>query len=302
MGMELRVGQLREGVWGQHTALIDWCEQNYQVSSHVAEFWNTLSNIPFMGMAIFGVYKTLHHGLPARFAASYLGMGLVGLGSFWFHATLKWEAQLCDELPMIWFSSYMMWSAFDSSPGFSVNSSSILSLVGLFSTLIALTHHYVSHPNPVHHQLLFGFILISTALRTTYLIRQLPSSQAKVKNAISTMFAKGVASFVLGFAAWNADNLWCDTLESWRERLPFFIGALLQFHSWWHALTGLGVFLMVTSSNCLLTIVKSEGQGRTFTMVEKPLCLPYVREVSKKSVNGHASSNGHSNGNGKKLH
>lgn len=59
---------------------------------------------------------------------------------------------------------------------------------------------------------------------------------------------------------------------------------------------------MVTSSNCLLTIVKSEGQGRTFEMVEKPLCLPYVREVSKKSVNGHASSNGHSNGNGKKLH
>lgn len=55
------------------------------------------------------------------------------------------------------------------------------------------------------------------------------------------MFAKGVASFVLGFAAWNADNLWCDTLESWRERLPFFIGALLQFHSWWHAV-GLSLF------------------------------------------------------------
>jgi len=53
---------------------------------------------------------------------------------------------------------------------------------------------------------------------------------------------------------------------------------------------------MVTSSNCLLVIVKSEGDGRSFEMVEKTLCLPYVREVNKKTMNGQA------NGNGRKLY
>ena len=66
---------------------------------------------------------------------------------------------------------------------------------------------------------------------------------------------------------------------------------------------------MVTSSNFLLSIVKAEGQGRSFEMVESFGTLPYVREVRRKgaangkavngkSTNGHA--NGHANGNGKK--
>jgi len=48
------------------------------------------------------------------------------------------------------------------------------------------------------------------------------------------MFGKGVLSFVAGFLVWNLDNQFCDILESWRESLPFFIGALLQGHAWWH--------------------------------------------------------------------
>jgi dihydroceramidase len=34
------------------------------------------------------------------------GFAIVGLGSFIFHATLRWEAQLMDELPMVWVATY----------------------------------------------------------------------------------------------------------------------------------------------------------------------------------------------------
>jgi hypothetical protein len=28
-----------------HSSPVDWCEKNYTVSSHVAEFWNTLTSM-----------------------------------------------------------------------------------------------------------------------------------------------------------------------------------------------------------------------------------------------------------------
>ena len=57
---------------------------------------------------------------------------------------------------------------------------------------------------------------------------------------------------------------------------------------------------MVTSSNFLLSIVKSEGEGRSFEMVESFGTLPYVREVRRKGATNGQATNGHANGNGKK--
>ena len=47
----------------------------------------------------------------------------------------------CFRLLQIWFSAYIMWAVFDSAAGFSLSARSLLSLVGLFSTLIVLTNH-----------------------------------------------------------------------------------------------------------------------------------------------------------------
>jgi dihydroceramidase len=53
----------------------------------------------------------------------------VGLGSLFFHATLLYEAQLADELPMIYVSSFLLTTLLESEPGFGFQSSYSKALV-----------------------------------------------------------------------------------------------------------------------------------------------------------------------------
>jgi len=65
-------------------------------------------------------------------------MTLVGLGSFFFHSTLLFEAQLADELPMIYIASLLTITLLDTDPGFSLGRARtrrILTSVVLFDVL-----------------------------------------------------------------------------------------------------------------------------------------------------------------------
>jgi dihydroceramidase len=56
---------------------------------------------------------------------------LVGIGSFAFHATLLFQAQLADELPMIYVGVMSLWLLFDDQPGFGVKTARTKLLVTL---------------------------------------------------------------------------------------------------------------------------------------------------------------------------
>lgn len=90
--------------WGHHTGTIDWCETNYSHSRYIAEFVNSLTNFPSIFLGLYGLYHTQKSGIPLRYGLCFLGLSLIGVGSFGFHASLRWEWQLMDELPMVCFS------------------------------------------------------------------------------------------------------------------------------------------------------------------------------------------------------
>lgn len=90
------------GYWGNVTAAINWCEKDYVVSRYIAEFWNSVSNLPFILLAVAGLYHSFYYRLSFRNALQYIAFGIVGLGSFLFHATLRFHAQMWDEVPMVW--------------------------------------------------------------------------------------------------------------------------------------------------------------------------------------------------------
>jgi hypothetical protein len=60
---------------------------------------------------------------------SFQGCALIGLGSFCFHATLLYEAQLADELPMIYLASFLLLVLLESEPGFNFRSTYSKALV-----------------------------------------------------------------------------------------------------------------------------------------------------------------------------
>lgn len=68
------------------------------------------------------------------------GFGLVGIGSFAFHATLLYEAQLADELPMVYVASFTLYLLLDSKPGFdNTTRRSILSVAALVAFDVLFT-------------------------------------------------------------------------------------------------------------------------------------------------------------------
>jgi dihydroceramidase len=77
-----------------------WLSPQLNTIQHSAEFYNSISNLFFIVPSVLALMNFRHTALPARYVGSYLGLLLVGIGSTCFHATLKWEMQLLDELPM----------------------------------------------------------------------------------------------------------------------------------------------------------------------------------------------------------
>lgn len=90
------------GYWGPRTASEDWCEPNYVYSHYIAEFWNVLSSIPIVFVGLWVVYNALKYKYHTRFLIPGIFMAFIGVGSIWFHGTLKYEGQVVDELSMIY--------------------------------------------------------------------------------------------------------------------------------------------------------------------------------------------------------
>lgn len=99
------------GFWGAPSSSINWCETDYAVTHYIAEFMNSMSNIPpIVLVAIahyFGSkkYKSEKHFLsvqPKNILLAYLIPVTIYMGSFAFHASLTYTGQLLDELPMVY--------------------------------------------------------------------------------------------------------------------------------------------------------------------------------------------------------
>ncbi|KAJ0610657.1 putative ceramidase [Helianthus annuus] len=88
--------------WGPVTSSHEWCEKNYAVSSYVAEFYNTISNIPCIVLALVGLLSSLIQRFEKRFSVLHLSNMALAIGSVMYHATLQHVQQQSDETPMVW--------------------------------------------------------------------------------------------------------------------------------------------------------------------------------------------------------
>lgn len=107
---------------------------------------NSFSNLITISLGVYGGYVALQQKLPTRYQLGFLvclvfaflgrgssidefvsdlnhpqGIAVVGIGSFAFHASLLYEAQLADELPMVLAASYSLFILSDSRKGFELD-------------------------------------------------------------------------------------------------------------------------------------------------------------------------------------
>ena len=78
----------------------------------MAEFWNSISNAAFILLSLHGIYYCLRHEHEKQLLLCHLGILIVGVGSWAFHATLRYEFQLLDELPMIYSTCMMVYALY----------------------------------------------------------------------------------------------------------------------------------------------------------------------------------------------
>ncbi|KAH8981467.1 ceramidase-domain-containing protein [Lactarius hatsudake] len=190
----------QSGHWGPVTATLDLA--NYQFSHYVAEISNTFSNFFFIGISLYGARLSTQECLPTRFLVGFAGSALIGLGSsFFFHATLLYEAQLADELPMIYVASYLLAMLLESETGFGLRSTYSKILVAgvvVFDVLFtAASAYFFGVSNPVYHQCVFASLMVATLLREVHLLTRSDASRTlpdKKKAVIITILRTGLSS------------------------------------------------------------------------------------------------------------
>ncbi|CEP25083.1 YDC1 [Cyberlindnera jadinii] len=233
--------EAQTGYWDKVTSTIDWCEENYVVSPYVAEAMNTLSNSVFILLAVFAVYSSVKNKHEIRFAIISLGFMLVGVGSWLFHMTLKYEFQLLDELPMIYATCVPMWSIF--SEGRDSTTSVVILLTVIFSANL-LTAIYMYFKDPTIHQVAYAIMNVIIVLKSYLLTEENVHDERAKKNLFRTM-GLGIAIFLSGYFLWNMDVHFCDSWIDLRRFLGMPYGFFFELHSWWHILTGTGVYFYV---------------------------------------------------------
>ena len=70
---------------------VDWCEKNYERSEHIIEYYNSYSSLIIFLFGFIGYYYVKRSIL-------FVMLGIIGLSSFYFHATLSFAGQILDEL------------------------------------------------------------------------------------------------------------------------------------------------------------------------------------------------------------
>lgn len=240
------------GFWGVPTSTIDWCEENYVVSPYIAELLNTVTNSGFILLAGLAIYNAWRNKLDLRFIYLAFGFLLVGVGSWWFHMTLRYEYQLLDELPMIYATCIPFWSVFSQ---FKSPRHSFLIGAGIFFAANLLTAIYLHFKNPTIHQVGYAVLNAGIIFQSAALAHKHVHDEHELRKMNYTMFF-GVAVFLLGYLLWNLDIHLCDLARSKRREWGMPYGFVLEGHGWWHLFTGTGVYFYLVYEeylHCWLT-------------------------------------------------
>jgi len=240
------------GVWGLHTAPIDWCEQNYAVTTFITEFWNTVSCIFYVVAALAaGVNVCFNHALPLAktprlYQVYWIALLLTGIWSAVFHATLWWWGQKLDELWENITLLALVYMGFEQNMGVAFIHG-ILCSAGVVLIPEVFTELHVAAS-------------VAALLHVSYRI-------AKSHKVLQPLVSRAAIHGVAGFSCWLVDKTACGVF--------FRVLQLLQLHAWWHLFTALALYQAGVVALCVSCLnhgiaFECEPQARAGTLYLVP--------------------------------
>lgn len=246
--------------WGPVTSTTEWCEQNYVYSSYIAEFYNTLSNVSTILLALIGLVNALRQRFEKRFSILHISNMILAIGSMLFHATLQHLQQQGDETPMVWEMLLYIYILY--SPDWHYKST-MPTFLFLYGAVFAI----------VHSQVRFGIgFKVHYAVLCLLCIPRMYKYYIHTEDRSAKRLAKlYLATLLLGLLFWLGDRLFCKNISRW-----YFNP---QGHALWHTLMGFNSYF----ANTFLMFCRAQQRGWKPEVVHFLGLLPYVKIQKPKS-------------------
>ncbi|KAJ1738772.1 hypothetical protein H4R22_003084 [Coemansia sp. RSA 1290] len=252
------------GYWGDVTSSVDWCEENYEWTPYIAEFFNSWSSV---AMIILGECCARMNPTGYR-AFTLLGRSItvVGIGSWLFHATLKYSMQMTDELPMLWSISIACYIAVTTQ--YDINKARFKLLLTIWTLFVSiLTAGFSGKVQFILFQASFnGLSLVAGYL----CFRGKKELEAAQMSHVASLFWAGIRCYLMAATLWLTDTNLCTYINGrgTESVLPFN----MQLHAWWHVLASLGLVYLVVLLMGHYCLVK----GISFKMRYVLGIFPYI--------------------------
>ncbi|PVU97455.1 hypothetical protein BB561_000562 [Smittium simulii] len=133
--------------------------------------------------------------------------------------------------------------------------------------------------DPIFHQVSFGLIMAFNFILGATHMRKLPPHSA-IRNLLNKLLVNAFLGALIGFGAWNFDNVCCSSLRQTRILIGSPFNAILQMHAWWHIFTAYGCHCLAI----FLITLKLELCGRSDYNVVFYNELPNIQFTKVKSI------------------
>lgn len=223
--------------WGVVDSEFDWCECNYELSPYVAEPFNSITSAAYPAGAAYA--WRMHHKLSlSRWHKLMLSVtAIMGVGSVIFHGTLRYWAQLLDELPL-----YAM--AILAAAALRQRAQRSDGVQPLFAgwCLVLASVLIFSGRESALHVFFRGTMTVSFSIAFIYIFTTGTSAAQEVDAKRSTtdgdvLIRYTIMSFACAVVCWIADIVGCRELQALPFGLPY-----PQLHAFgWHFGTCFGL-------------------------------------------------------------
>jgi dihydroceramidase len=263
--------------YGPITADYDWCEQNFKITSYIAEFYNTISSVPIAFGGFFFLKQALQYNYGTRFILSSLALAIIGIGSIAFHGTLTRAGQVLVEVPMLFGSLLFLYVSSCNAMSVQTENKWSNTLAIVLTCLGIVSLYFYFYVGFVYFILIYTATVALLFLVTLYHLN--PHSQAR-KYAITAIgfYAGGFLCF------WIPEQVMCgnrlvDHHETGLLALP------VPLHAFFHITSAIGPVCMLT----YLSFEHLAKRKRNPTIdIETWMCntvhVPYVIPTQSKIV------------------